>query len=428
MQKRTFGPDGRYTLNEEVGEGGFAHVFRATDEVTKRNVALKVLKEAYTEDPQVIERWNREVFAIASLESPHVVTMYDFGLSDENYFISMEYLEGPTLREVIKEPVWEAEEVRRVIGQIAQGLSVAHRRGILHRDLKPENIKLLKGEDGHTHVKVLDFGFAKLAELEQEIGTRPVTRVGTAFGTPHYMSPEQALGKNPDQYLDLYALGVITYEILAGRRPFGGKTPQEVMRAVVSKPMDPIETFHPSVTRKAELNAFLGRALAKDQTQRPSSAAEFFLQFERALLGADDKREEDSKGVFGEVIGGELKAKDGFVRDTMQVGLAEILALRAKTNTGKLKRPDEAAPGKEDEQKKVDSGWHQSLEPGDSATVRTVSFDDPPASSPSLPAPAELPEIDQPPSGRPPLWLLAALMLLMTSVGLAIGLYVAGRQ
>ena len=222
---------GRFEIMEQIGEGGFAIVYRAKETTTGKIVALKLLKDAYLKDAEVVERFRREVFAVASISSPYVVRMHDFGISGEEVFIAMEYVEGPTLREVVHERAWQPSDIHVVVGQIAQALAAAHRQNIVHRDLKPENVILVGdgGKSGPRQVKVLDFGLAKLAELERKLELEPLTRAGMCFGTPQYMSPEQIQGKPIDGSADVYALGVMAYEMIAGLLPWDGADSREIL-------------------------------------------------------------------------------------------------------------------------------------------------------------------------------------------------------
>jgi serine/threonine protein kinase len=278
----------RYEVVAHVGEGAFAHVFRAREVSSGRDCALKVLKEEYSDNRDVVERFQREVFAIASINSPHVVSMLDFGIAEieREFFMVMEFVQGPTLRELLgsHEP-WPPEDVLVVVGQVAHALMAAHKREIIHRDLKPENVMLVE-RSGSFVAKVLDFGFAKLAELERTLELRPITRVGFCFGTPQYLSPEQIRGRPIDGGADLFALGVIAYEMLAGRRPWDGRDPRAVMTAVLKTLPPPILQLHPSLmSRLEEVNRFLLRVLEKDRGERPHDAVAFFDELQDALFG-----------------------------------------------------------------------------------------------------------------------------------------------
>ncbi|HUS64760.1 MAG TPA: serine/threonine-protein kinase [Kofleriaceae bacterium] len=284
----------RYEVLAHLGEGAFAHVFRARDLETGVQVALKVLKDPYQSEKEVVERFQREVFAVASISSPHVVAMSDFGMSrgDErgegsDFFMVMELVEGPTLREVMKVRAWTADDVHIIVGQIAHALGAAHRQDIVHRDLKPENVLLVERPGGQWQVKVLDFGLAKLATLQRQLGLRELTQKGDLFGTPQYLSPEQIRGLPLDGRADLFALGVIAYEMLAGRRPWDGKKPGVVMTAVLHDLPPAVTRLHDTIAPRVEpVNAFLLRALAKEPTERPRDADALFAELGVALYGS----------------------------------------------------------------------------------------------------------------------------------------------
>ena len=277
---------GRFEVIEEIGEGGFARVYSAREITTGQRVALKVLKDAFQNDKEVIERFRREVFAVASINSPHVVGLADFGISGDEFFIAMEFVEGPTLRDVIDQHEWSADSVHTIIGQIGAALEAAHAQNIVHRDLKPENVMLVSGPNDTMMVKVLDFGLAKLVELERNLGLAPLTRVGMCFGTPQYMSPELIYGKPVDRSVDVFALGVMAYEMIAGRRPWDGAAPQEVMVAVVKTPLPPIMRTHATMARRLDIiNRFFQRALAKKKDERPADAPTFFRELSEAIYG-----------------------------------------------------------------------------------------------------------------------------------------------
>jgi len=277
----------RYQVLARIGEGAFAQVYHARDP-SDRDLALKVLKDPFIGDREIVERFQREVFAVASIDSPHVVRLSDFGLSGDDFFMVMEYVHGPTLREVMHARPWTANDVYVIVGQIAHALQAAHAKGIVHRDLKPENVMLVELSGGLWQVKVLDFGLAKLPELERALGLDSLTRRGQLFGTPQYLSPEQIRGKPLDGSADLFALGVIAYEMLAGRRPWDGPAddPREVMMCVLHKAPPPLGELHPSLSGRAEaVNAFLKRALAKERSERPADAEAFFRELGSALFG-----------------------------------------------------------------------------------------------------------------------------------------------
>jgi serine/threonine-protein kinase len=282
----------RYKMQDRMGEGGFSRVFRGEERTTGRPVALKVLKSAFYDNLEVRERFQREVFAVASLSNPHIVGMYDFGLNDTNVYIAMEYVAGQTLREALQGELSISNRFS-IVAQIAEAVAAAHARNVVHRDLKPENVKVVAQADGTLDVKVLDFGMAKLTELESRLELQPLTRVGICFGTPQYMSPEQIRGKLDDPSIDLFALAIMAYELISGRRPWDGSDPYEVMRAVLRLPAPLIsqvvgasDDAPLAEERLVALNAFFQRALAKSRADRPADAKSLVEDLERALFGA----------------------------------------------------------------------------------------------------------------------------------------------
>ncbi|HEX9103480.1 MAG TPA: serine/threonine-protein kinase [Polyangia bacterium] len=302
----------QFEILAELGEGAFARVYRARAKASGKEAALKILKEGLAGDAEVVERFRREVFAVASIDSPHVIKLYDFGLSGADVFIAMEYVHGPTLRELLRGRSWSGEAVRVVVGQIAQALSAAHAQGIVHRDLKPENVMLVRSAKGRQ-VKVLDFGLAKLVKIESKLELEPLTQAGMCFGTPQYMAPEQMQGKPASQSADLFALGVMAYEMLTGRLPWDGGDPREVFRAIINTPPPPLPELHPSVERqRAALDRFFVDALAKKPEARPADATAFFAAFELAMFG----RPRHTGPIFSAIISAELAAPEDIDPDT----------------------------------------------------------------------------------------------------------------
>lgn len=258
----------RYQLCEFVGTGGMASVFRAHDSVLERMVAVKVLHPKLASDAEFVARFAREAeFAAGVCGHPNIVSIYDVGTDENLHYIVMEFAEGRTLRDVIAhESPLPVERALGIAAQIADGLVFAHEHGLVHRDIKPQNILLLPGD----HVKVADFGIA------WNPTSTPMTRVGVVMGTTHYLAPELALGKPASAASDLYALGVVLYEMLTGRVPFDGDDRFAVAMKHVHEDPTPPEQLNPAIP--GPLSALILRTLRKSPDERYANA--------RALLDA----------------------------------------------------------------------------------------------------------------------------------------------
>lgn len=256
----------RYRVDALLGAGGMGAVYRAEHVHMKKQVALKVLHRTMTAMPEVVARFEREAVAAARIEHPHVASAKDFGKLDEgSFYLALEYVQGTSLRAVLRGGALTPERIHAIILQIASALSAAHRLGIVHRDLKPENVMLVDRSDGSDFVKVLDFGIAKLGR--EETAREPqLTRLGTVFGTPQYMSPEQAMGNPVDAKSDIYSVGVMLYEMLSGKTPFA----DDNMMAVLTGHMTQIPPALPS-TAPADLARLALELLAKQPEARPSA-------------------------------------------------------------------------------------------------------------------------------------------------------------
>ncbi|HHE73293.1 MAG TPA: hypothetical protein ENL34_13545 [Chloroflexi bacterium] len=259
---------GQYQILEEIGRGGMAVVYKAHQPTLERYVAIKVLPQQFTFDREFVERFLREARAAARLNHPNIVTIHDVGQADGTYYIVMEYLEGPSLADLLRQQrALPPQQAAQIVAQVASALDYAHQQGFVHRDVKPSNILL--GAGGVA--KLTDFGIVKAAE-----GTR-LTQTGTVLGTPEYMSPEQAKGLGVDRHSDIYSLGVVAYEMLAGRVPFSGDT-LAVLHAHVYEPPD-LRALPVGV------QGVVSSALAKDPRQRFGSSGAFAQALERTAAG-----------------------------------------------------------------------------------------------------------------------------------------------
>ena len=273
-----------YKVIEKIGQGGMGVVYRAEDTNLSRDVAIKVLPEQFTKDPQRLARFEREAKLLASLNHPNIAAIYGFEEADNVRFLAMELVPGETLAErVAKGPV-PVEEALEICRQIAEGVEAAHEKGVIHRDLKPANVKVTP----EGKVKILDFGLAKAFEDEipaADISQSPtlteeMTRAGVILGTAAYMSPEQARGEEVDKRTDIFAFGCVLYELLTGRRTFEGKTVTDTLAKVLEGVPDWKALPNNTPWRIQEL---LQRCLSKDPDDRLFHVGEARIQIKKAL-------------------------------------------------------------------------------------------------------------------------------------------------
>ena len=285
---------GRFSVVARLGGGSMGTVYRARQEAMGRDVALKILRQDRAFDAQAKARFEREARATSVLVSPHTVTAFDFGeAEDGSLYLAMEMLEGESLGQRIRrEGRIPPREAVRIAREAASSLAEAHKKGIIHRDIKPDNVFLTRapgpnGGEPAIITKVLDFGIAKM--LRQEEGVSALeTQAGTVFGTPRYMSPEQAQGKTLDARSDLYSLGVILYQMIAGRPPFEDEDAVVVMARHIKSPPPPFSESAPDLEVPGALEGVVRRALSKDPEDRPRTAEHFVIELDAALAGLPD--------------------------------------------------------------------------------------------------------------------------------------------
>jgi tRNA A-37 threonylcarbamoyl transferase component Bud32 len=317
---------GRFVILGRLGAGSMGTVYRARQEAVGREVAIKILRADRAFDATAKARFSREARAMSLLVSPHTVTVFDFGelpdprgddlTGDTSLYLAMEMLEGESLGARLKRrgrlPVEEAVNVAR---QALASLAEAHDKGIIHRDLKPDNLFLAGTPGGPAPreiCKVLDFGIAKIVHDQGGVDALE-TQAGTVFGTPRYMSPEQAQGKSLDPRSDLYALGVLLYQMLVGKAPFVDDDAVVVMaRHIKTIPVPPADAA-PDAGIGAELSAVVMRALAKDPAERPPSAHAFIAELDRAVARrgrVDERRDRRHDGAASPPYEGLAVARD----------------------------------------------------------------------------------------------------------------------
>lgn len=271
----------RYRIERLLGEGGMGAVYQAEHTLMRKRMAIKVLHPEMIRLPEVVARFEREAMAAAHIDHPHVVTATDFGkLEDGSFFLALEFVEGKSLREVIAAGRLELGQALHIARQMASALSRAHSLKIVHRDLKPENVMLVVRDADPNFVKVLDFGIAKvqIGELGTNDRAGPeqnlLTQAGMVYGTPEYMAPEQALGQPVDARADLYALGVIMYEMLTGHRPFEADSKVALLGMQVTAPVPPMVMKCADCNVPPEVEALVRRLLAKEADDRIADAKE----------------------------------------------------------------------------------------------------------------------------------------------------------
>src|SRR4051812_43720260 len=262
--------DGRYRILNRIGSGGMADVYSAEDTHLGRQIALKVLHRRFAQDTEFVERFRREAKSAASLSHPNVVGIFDRGEHEGTYYIAMECLTGRTLKDVIVQEAPLSQEHAIDLGQqVLQAAGFAHRRGVIHRDFKPHNVIV----DEYGHAKVTDFGIARA-------GASEMTETGSIMGTAQYLSPEQAQGHAVTAASDLYSIGVMLYEMLAGRLPFDGDSAVSIALKHLSEPPAPLSQWRPDV--HPALEAVVMAALAKDPSHRWQSAEDLAAGLEAA--------------------------------------------------------------------------------------------------------------------------------------------------
>lgn len=287
--------NGRYKIVRKVGSGGMADVYEGFDTKENRTVAIKVLKEEYSNDPQYLRRLSREARAMVTLKNEHIVTLYDMGNDGDIHYLILEYVNGITLRELMDENgAMKPREATEIICDVLDGLSHAHKMGLIHRDVKPQNIMVT--EDGC--IKLTDFGIAKFTDNSTK------TYEGTeAMGSVYYISPEQAKGESVDAQADLYSAGVMLYEMLTGKPPFSGDNAVQVALKHINEDITPLHEVDPKIS--IAMSDVVEKATSKDRELRYSDADEMrndlhkALRYPQSRFAKVEKKDEETEGGSG---------------------------------------------------------------------------------------------------------------------------------
>ncbi len=305
----------RYRIDVLLGEGGMGRVYGAEHILMRKRLAVKILHRQLTQVPEVVARFEREAMAAAHIDHPNIAAATDFGkLADGAVFLVLEYVEGRSLRDEIARGPLSPARALHIARQIAAALAAAHALEIVHRDLKPENVMLVQKGTDSDFVKVLDFGIAKvpIGEVEGD-ANKPITKAGMVYGTPEYMAPEQALGQPVDGRADLFAFGVMLFEMLAGVRPYVAKNQVAILGQMLSQPVPTFSQRAPGVSVPPTVESFVHRLLAREVDERCQSAAEAYVCIE-TLLGqvpqADGRLFTLAGGSPTAVVGGPSSYRD----------------------------------------------------------------------------------------------------------------------
>ncbi len=331
---------GRYEIGERLGSGGMSNVYRATDRILERTVAVKILAEHLSDDERFVARFRREALAVAKLIHPNIVQVYDTGVDDGRHYIVMEYVEGRSGAQILQRQGPVAAEVAAEIGiQACAGLDYAHRRGIIHRDVKPGNLMIVGGPVGgaaEMTVKLTDFGIARAIEQTR------ITQVGSVVGTAAYLAPEQVRGEEATPATDVYALGVVLYQFLTGRLPYEGSSLAELaVRQQNEKPLPP-STYNDEVPES--LGGAVQRALEGDPNRRYASADELSAGLHRGLEGEDVTLPAEEGATPTRVLGSDTAATRQLGRDTAQSEYRPVRSPTRRPEPRVAPPPPAAAP------------------------------------------------------------------------------------
>jgi serine/threonine protein kinase len=401
----------RYRVDERIGAGGMGLVYRATHVLIGRKLAIKLLRRRYATQHEVAERFVQEARVASSVKHPNVVDIIDYGITPlgSPYYV-MEFLAGHSLaQEIIQHGPLDPRRALGIAVQIAHGLAAAHQAGIIHRDLKPDNVFVVPADVGAPEqVKILDFGIARVAGRKTRL-----TAAGVVVGTPEYMSPEQARGDELDVRSDIYALGVVLFELLTGRVPLSGDSMVGTLTKQVFELPPPIREIDPRFAGYPSIEAALARLLAKNRDERPATALDAASLLATAagndLEPVDDRREQAALAGWSQSAPAPVIAPepDRPRRSTIMIGSGAITSAHRiveaegpRTGSFAAKQGDEAQPPKRPSVIVTDAPAGQGqFRP---ARVLQVSQATPPPSPPSLPGHSPMSTTPTPPHGSPP--------------------------
>jgi tRNA A-37 threonylcarbamoyl transferase component Bud32 len=296
----------RYVVGRKIGEGGFGAVFEGKQVATGREVALKVLHPHNVSDATVVARFRREAEACSKLRNAHTVTLYDFDeTSDGILYLAMELVRGRSLQQIQKaEGPLPPVRVLNILHQIAEALGEAHEQGLVHRDMKPENV-MVESRDGEDFVKVLDFGIAKIISGDASKNTPALTAFGQTVGTLEFMSPEQLRGHTLDGRSDIYAIGMMSYEMLTGELPFAdAKAPTDIIHFHLHKPAPPPSRLNPELKIPTAVDDVVLKMVAKPAEDRHADAADLRRHIEESLANIDTSAARKEMFRMLAVVGG----------------------------------------------------------------------------------------------------------------------------
>ncbi|MBI5501002.1 MAG: protein kinase [Deltaproteobacteria bacterium] len=291
---------GRYKIVRRIGEGGMGVVYEAEHVALGKHVALKVLREDFTRKSDLIERFKQEARSASIIGHENIIDVSDFGETEQGgIFFAMELLRGEDLADVLqREGRLSLPRAVHVVSQMCRALHVAHQKGIIHRDLKPENVFLVQKDERRDVVKVLDFGIAKMTTVDSE--GRRLTQSGVIFGTPEYMAPEQARGQTLDHRVDVYAAGVMLYEMLSGHVPFTGDSFVAILTQHLFSEARPLSVVAPDVQVPRAVESVVMKAMAKDRDERYATMLEMQDDLQRALAGESVEARSSTLPITGQ--------------------------------------------------------------------------------------------------------------------------------